>query len=98
MKMNKPGFYERHLEHELDKPVSEYTEEEIRLLKEDYLKVDSMTASCFLLRRGIEFDDEIEMSDKLFEIMTEDEKWFLLRRKHEEDQPVFELVEDDKEE
>ena len=95
MKNVEPGFYERHLEHELDKPASQYTNEEIKLLKEDFLKVDSLTASFFLMRRGIEFNDEIEMSDKLFEIMTEDEKWFLLRRKHEEDQPVFELVEDD---
>ena len=54
-----------------------------------------MTASCFLMRRGIKFNDEIEMSDKLFEVMTEDEKWFLLHRKHEEDQPVFEKVKDD---
>ncbi len=98
MKNIEPGFYERRLEYELDKPVSEYTEEEIRLLKEDYLKVDSLTASCFLMRRGIEFNDEMEMSNKIFEFMTEDEKWFLLRRKHEENQPLFELVENDEEE
>lgn len=82
------------LENELDKPAADYTKEDLELLKQSFIK--TTTEKCLELehRHDILFRDGVKLTHMLYKAMTEEEKNKMLRIKHDENQPVFEIIED----
>lgn len=80
----------KRIDHEIDKPASEYTKKEIGLLKKSY--INSTTEERIELghRRALLFDDGTNLIHLLFKAMTIEEKNKMLRIKHMENQPLFE--------
>ncbi len=76
--------YKIKFEHEIDKPAEKYTEEEVELLKKDYLKA-SIEQSLYLeYRRDEMYGDGRQLIKMLYSAMTPEEKMQMLRKKQKD--------------
>jgi hypothetical protein len=82
------------LENEVDKPAADYTKEDLELLKQSFIKTTTEKRLELENRHNILFRDGGKLIHMLYKAMTEEERYKILRIKHDENQPLFEIIED----
>ena len=82
------------LQYEIDKPASEYNKKELELLKQSFIKSTTEKRLELEYRHNILYSDGKELIDILYKAMTKEERNKMLRIKHMENQPAFEVIED----